>query len=125
MKKDIENRKDIEQLVNNFYHKVKHDDLIGHFFTTTFKINWEHHLPVMYDFWENAIFFSGTYTGNPLDMHQRINMRFRLTMEDFHRWNKLFIETVDSLFEGQNASLAKDRAISISTVMQLKILKDN
>jgi hemoglobin len=34
----------------------------------------------------------------------------------------LFTKTVDQLFEGEHADLAKQRAVSIATVMQLKIL---
>jgi len=45
-----------------------------------------------------------------------------LTRAHFTRWNELFAQTVDELFEGTNAILAKQRALSISTVMQIKIL---
>jgi hemoglobin len=36
----------------------------------------------------------------------------------------LFTATVDELFEGEKAELAKQRAISISTVMRIKITQD-
>jgi len=86
-------------------------------------VNWEKHLPVMYKFWENAIFYSGGYLGNPLIVHKHLNKLFPLTTEHFVEWNKLFLGTVDELFEGQNANLAKQRALSISTVMQLELFK--
>ena len=50
MKGDITNRKDIEQLINAFYDKVKKDAVIGFIFNDVAKVNWEVHLPVMYDF---------------------------------------------------------------------------
>lgn len=56
MKKDIEDRKDIELLINSFYDKVKQDAIIGSFFTEVVQVNWEKHLPVMYNFWENIVF---------------------------------------------------------------------
>ncbi len=59
MKKDIENRKDIELLVRSFYDKVKADDTIGYIFNDIAKVNWEKHLPVMFDFWENVLFYTG------------------------------------------------------------------
>ncbi|MBL0359162.1 MAG: group III truncated hemoglobin [Chitinophagaceae bacterium] len=122
MKKDIENRKDIELLVRGFYDKVKVDDTIGHIFNDIAKVNWEKHFPVMFDFWENVLFYTGTYEGNPMIIHQHINRVVPLTKMHFNRWNELFSKTVDELFEGNNAMLAKQRALSISTVMQMKIL---
>ena len=124
MKKDIENRADIELLVNEFYKKVKADDLIGYIFTEVAKINWEKHLPHMYDFWENTLFYTGAYEGNPMELHKHLHRVMPLKTEHFAQWNKLFLSTVDELYKGKNAKLAKQRAISISTVMQIKILKE-
>jgi len=121
MKKDIESRDDIELLVKSFYEKVKIDPVIGSIFTDIARVNWEKHLPVMFDFWENTIFYTGSYSGNPMKSHQNLNMLFPLTKEHFSRWNQLFASTIDELFEGDKAVLAKQRAISISTVMQLKL----
>jgi hemoglobin len=122
MKKDIQNRQDIILLVNSFYDKVKADELIGVIFTEIMKVKWETHLPVMYDFWENALFFTGTYNGNPMQVHQQIHARCPLNTAHFERWNQLFLHTTDELFTGEKASLAKQRATSISTVMQIKVL---
>ena len=41
MKKDIENRADIELLISNFYNKVKIDATIGYIFTDIFNLNWD------------------------------------------------------------------------------------
>ncbi len=124
MKKDIENRGDIELFIRSFYSKVKTDVTIGYIFTDIFHVNWEKHFPVMFDFWENVLFFTGGYNGNPLQIHQHINKVVPLTTAHFIQWNKLFAQTVDELFEGPKATLAKQRAMSISTVMQVKILND-
>jgi hemoglobin len=62
MKTDIRNRKDIELLVNAFYDKIKTDGVIGFLFTEVAKVNWETHLPRMYDFWENILFLPETTT---------------------------------------------------------------
>ena len=125
MKKDITSKADIEMLVNRFYDKVKVDDLIGYFFTKVVQVNWDKHLPGMYRFWDNALFFTGVYEGKPLEIHEHLNQLSPLSVEHFQRWNELFTQTVDELFEGEKATLAKDRSISISTVMQLKIFKKN
>ena len=125
MKKDIEDRKDIELLVNSFYEKIKTDQVIGFIFTDIVKVNWEKHLPIMYDFWENAIFYTGTYSGNPMNLHNHLHHIRPLTSKHFEQWTKLFNETVDERFKGENAKLIKQRALSISTVMQLKIFHIN
>lgn len=122
MKKDITTRADIELLVNGFYNKVKQDPVIGPVFTDIAKVNWEKHLPVMYDFFENMLFYTGSYTGNPMELHKRINHYLPLTARHFQQWESLFYAAVDELFEGVTAKLVKLRVKSISKVMQLKIL---
>ncbi|MBS1743145.1 MAG: group III truncated hemoglobin [Bacteroidetes bacterium] len=123
MKQDIINRSDIELLVTTFYNKVKSDAVIGYIFNDIAKVNWEKHLPVMFDFWENALLFTGNYTGNPMEVHQRLNRAHPLTAEHFKCWTKLFTDTVDELFEGDKAILAKQRALSIATAIQVKLIK--
>jgi hemoglobin len=121
-KTDIRDRNDIKLLVDRFYDKVKKDPVIGYIFNDIVKVNWDKHLPVMYDFWDNAIFYSGTYNGNPLKTHTQLNRVAPLTPAHFNHWVKLFLQTVDELFSGEKASLAKQKATSIAKVMELKVL---
>lgn len=121
MKTDILNRNDIEQLVNVFYEKVKIDESIGYFFTEVRKVNWEKHLPIMYDFWENVIFFTGNYEGNPMIQHKRLHEKSEMTLAHFEQWILLFNETVDELFEGENARTIKQKADNIARIMHIKI----
>jgi hemoglobin len=122
---DIENRDSIESLINAFYQKVRQDSLLSPIFEEKVKVDWEKHLPVMYDFWENIVFYSGSYTGNPMNVHKKLHERFPLDRSEFARWLKLFTQTVDDMFSGDRAELIKQRAISIATVMQIKILHPN
>lgn len=125
MKKDITSRKDIEILVDEFYNKIREDDQIGFIFSDVAMVNWEKHLPVMYDFFENMLFYTGSYTGNPMQLHKHVNSLFPLTEDHFRQWIHLFCKTVDELFEGITANLVKQRAKSIAAVMQIKILKES
>ena len=52
---DIRQRKDLELLVAEFYKKVLVDDKIAPVFTGKIKIDWESHLPIICDFWENLL----------------------------------------------------------------------
>jgi hemoglobin len=122
MKKDIQNIADIKVLIDHFYEGVVQDPMIGYIFTDTFKVNWTKHLPIMYSFWENTLFYTGNYNGNPMMMHRKIHDRVHLTPEQFDRWVTLFCANVDAHFEGEKADLAKQRAESIATIMKIKIL---
>lgn len=122
MKTDIKNRNDIEKLVNAFYDKVKVDETIGFLFNDVAKVNWETHLPKMYDFWENILFFTANYDGNPMARHKELHQKSTMNPTHFGHWNKLFIETVDKLFAGPKAELIKNRALNISAAMMYKTL---
>jgi hemoglobin len=79
----------------------------------------------MYGFFENMLFYTGSYTGNPMELHKHLNRLFPLTEEHFRQWIYLFSITVDELFEGTTANLVKQRATSIAAVMQIKIIKES
>ena len=122
MKTDIRNRKDIEKLVNAFYDKVKDDATIGYLFTDVAHVKWEEHLPKMYAFWENILFFTGNYEGNPMARHKELHRKSTMSKVHFQQWNNLFTETVDNLFEGKKAEEIKNRALNISDMMMYKTL---
>ena len=121
MQKEIANRTDIELLINKFYDKVKADELIGLFFTDIIPVDWKKHLPVMYDFWENTVFGTGNYQGNTMQKHLHLHRLSAIQSNHFERWLLLFNSTVDEHFTGSNAILIKQRALSIATVIQIKI----
>lgn len=125
MKPDIRNRSDIEKLVNIFYDKIKKDDKIGYLFTEVALVNWEKHLPIMYDFWENILFHTGNFDGNPMMKHRKLDEKSPLTEAHFKHWTKLWKKTVDESFEGQKAEEIKIRAVNIAKAMMYKVLNKN
>ncbi|MBL7887814.1 MAG: group III truncated hemoglobin [Flavobacterium sp.] len=122
MKTDIRNRKDIEKLVNTFYDKIKTDVVIGYLFNDVAQVNWEKHLPKMYDFWENILFYTADYEGNPMEKHKELHQKSPLNPSHFNHWNMLFTKTVDEIFEGKKADEIKNRALNISAAMMYKTL---
>jgi hemoglobin len=122
MKNDIQDKQDIIQIVNTFYDKVKQDQVIGHFFNSVMKVDWNKHLPKMYNFWDNVVFYTNNYTGNPMQVHKNIHGLNAFSAADFKQWYQLFAATVDELFEGEKAELIKQRALSVATIMQIKIV---
>lgn len=119
--KDIENREDLLLLVQHFYDKLLADPGISYIFTDVAKIDIMVHLPVLVDFWDMVLFQAGTYQKNVLKLHMDLNNLSPLTNEHFATWLNYFNASVDELFEGEKAFLAKQRAQSIATVMQIKI----
>ena len=117
-RRTIETREDVIQLVDDFYGKVIHDETIGPFFAA---INFEHHKPLMVDFW---CFVLLDHTGYKTDVTQK-HMHMRLEEKHFQKWLALFEETVDELFEGDRAVLAKQRANVVGWSIQSKIEAKN
>ncbi len=120
MKKDIENRNDLLILVTKFYEKLLADSSISYLFTDVAKINLDHHLPVLIDFWDSILFQSDTYHKNAMQPHMDLHRKSPLTKHHFDTWLRYFKESVDELFTGDNAFIIKERATSIATVMQIK-----
>jgi hemoglobin len=121
MKKDIESRGDLEHLLERFYEKAFKDPLISHFFIEVVQLNLEEHLPLIADFWESVLLDGRGYRKNVMEIHRHISEKSPIRKNHFDRWVYLFSETVDSLFEGKKATMAKQRAASIATMMDIKI----
>jgi len=119
---DIENRDHIEQLMRTFYAKAIPDPIIGHYFTRVIEMDLETHLPVIIDFWETVLFGVAKYKSNAIAVHQHLHDKSAFEDKHFEQWVQLFQSTVDELFEGDKAELAKQRALSIATVMKIKTI---
>ncbi len=116
---DIKNKEDIKILVDTFYAKVNQDELLSPIFNEKAKVNWEAHLPRMYQFWSSLLLDSNEYRGQPFDKHAEHSDHIHA--EHFNRWISLFNETIDELFVGEKAKLAKTRAQSIGAIFQYKL----
>ncbi len=122
MKKDIESREDLFLLVKEFYVKLLDDPAISYIFTNVAKVNLDEHFPVLVDFWDMVLFQSDTYRKNAMQPHLQLHKQSPFRKEHFDTWLKYFKATVDELFEGPKASMIKERATSIATMMQIKTL---
>jgi hemoglobin len=123
--KDIENQDDLYFLVDSFYQRLLADASISYIFTDVVKIKLEEHLPILVTFWSQTLFDTGGYFNNLTKIHLDINEKEKLTPELFAIWINHFNTTVDENFVGTNADKIKTQALSLATVMQIKINIDH
>ena len=121
---DIQNQDDLYLLVDAFYKKLLSDASISYIFTDVVKITLEEHLPILVTFWSQAILGTGGYFKNLTQIHLDVNAKEYLSPELFKIWLTHFYEAVDENFKGDKAEQIKTQALSIATVMQIKIAQE-
>ena len=119
--RDIQNRADLEVLLHSFYKKLLQDPAINYIFTTVAQLDMEKHLPIIVNFWEQNLFHSWNYKNNVLQIHVDLNQKIKLSETHFSLWLAYFNQTVNELFSGVNAEKIMTNALSIATVMKIKL----
>jgi hemoglobin len=122
-KKDITTREDVYLLVSSFYDKVRKDEVLGPFFEII--EDWDENLEKLTDFWQSNLFLKTRYYGNPLEAHIKADNANDNSISELHfgLWLNLWFETIDSLFEGDIAQNAKQRARKMATFMNMSIFQ--
>ncbi len=118
---DISGRPDLVRLVDAFYAKVRADERLGHVFDQVAKVQWETHLPKLYDFWDTVLFRAGTFRGDPIGAHAKLLAHTELGWPLFERWLELFRATVGELFAGERAEHIVRCAEDMARVIHGKI----
>jgi hemoglobin len=111
---DIETRADCETLVRAFYGRALTDDMIGYLFVDIAKLDLEGHIPEITSFWETILLGAHSYSGGAFRPHAALNAQVRLRSGHFERWLTLWRRSVDELFEGPRAELAKSHATRVA-----------
>ena len=124
MRKQIEDRADIEVLVHAFYAKIRADEEIGFYFNTMIK-DWNAHLEKLTDFWETNLFAVKKYRGNPHAVHNEVDEHFegKITSNEFGIWLNYWFQTLDELFEGENVETLKRRARKMGTFLFMSMFE--
>lgn len=124
MKKQIENRSDVEFLVHQFYTKIRADEEIGFYFNEIIT-DWELHLEKLTDFWETNLFAVKKYKGDPHVAHNEVDEHFneKITSNEFGIWLNYWFQTLDEHFEGENVETLKRRARKMSTFLYMSMFK--
>jgi hemoglobin len=118
---DIETRADCERLVRAFYSRVLTDPIIGWIFVDVAKLDVEAHLPQIASFWETILLDARSYSGGAFAPHAALHMKTPLRGGHFERWLWLWGNTVDELFAGERAELAKNHAQRVANAFHSRL----
>ena len=120
-KPDIATRADCERLVRDFYGRALTDPMIGYLFTDVAKLDLEAHVPRITAFWETILLGAQSYGGGAFAPHVRLHLTSPLRGAHFKRWLVLWHQTVDQLFEGARAELAKGHADRVAAAFDRRL----
>jgi hemoglobin len=118
---DIETSADVERLVRAFYAKAMNDPVIGWLFTDVARLDLEAHVPRIASFWETVLLGTKSYSGTPFEPHARLHAKANLRAGHFGRWLALWTETLDELFAGERAELAKAHALRVAQAFHRRL----
>jgi hemoglobin len=119
--KDIETRRDLERLMAAFYEKLLADPEIAFVFTDVAQMDLQAHLPHIVDFWDANLLQGTGYAKNVMKIHLDLNDKIHLEKRYFDIWLGHLFATIDAHFTGERAETMKTRALSVATVMQIKM----
>lgn len=125
MKQDISGKEDIQFIVTKFYNKLLNDSSINHFFEHMMATeSLSHHIEIVTDFWNGILFNTIDYQRNAMEPHLTLHKKIPFKNVHFKIWLHHFTTTIDAYFEGEKALLAKTRAISIATIIEIKTIAE-
>ncbi|HYZ80122.1 MAG TPA: group III truncated hemoglobin [Solirubrobacteraceae bacterium] len=118
---DIQNRADCERLVRAFYGRALSDPVLGFIFVDVAKLDLEAHVPRIASFWETILLGAQSYAGGAFRPHAVLHTKVRLRAGHFERWLWLWRTTVDALFAGPRAELAKTHAERVARAFHARL----
>jgi hemoglobin len=119
--RDIEDRADCERLVRAFYGRALGDPIIGFIFVDVAKLDLEAHVPRIASFWETILLGARSYGGGAFRPHAELHAQVPLRAGHFERWLVLWRITVDELFAGERAELAKAHALRVGQAFHRRL----
>lgn len=118
---DIQDRADCERLVRAFYGRALTDPVIGWIFVDVAKLDLEAHVPQIASFWETILLDAHSYRGGAFAPHAVLHAKVGLRAGHFERWLWLWRNTVDELFAGERAELAKAHAQRVAQAFHARL----
>ena len=111
--RDINTREDIESLILAFYDQLLQIKDIKPIFD---HLDFPAHIPQIVHFWSFVLLDEPGYKTNVFEKHRHLPIQ----LHQFDTWLATFTTTVDNLFSGEKAELAKQRATVLTHTFKSK-----
>ena len=111
---DIQSAHDVQALVDAFYHKANHDELLAPAFRAAAHVYWPRHLTSFYEFWSLEL-LSTLPVSAPRPVPAHLAMPRSLKYQT--RWVQLFDAAVEERFTGRRAGRAKSVARQVAAAL--------
>jgi hemoglobin len=122
VRRDLDSRAQIHDLVVAFYREVVLDVLLGPVFEEVAEVDWSVHIPKLIDYWCRVLLGQPGYDGHLLAPHQDVHERGPFRPELFDRWYRLFAASIEARWEGPIADRAKTHAARMAATLARRIL---
>ncbi len=109
-------RAGVRDLVDQFYGKVRDDDLLGPVFYLALGDDWGPHLDKLTEFWSTVVLGTREFRGNVYGTHMALE---DIEPEHFERWLGLFEQTANELFLADDAEQFIRMARRVAASLQL------
>ena len=109
----------LDRLVETFYDRIRHHDLLGPVFEAKLAGRWPDHLSKMKRFWQSVALRNGVYSGRPVPAHIGVT---GLNEPLFADWLALFGETLDDIApspEARDFLMASAQRIARSLILSI------
>ena len=80
----------IKELVTHFYSRVQKDELLSPVFNEIARVDWEHHIPLLCQFWNSIMLKTNEYHGKAYLKHVLLQKQAEIHEAHFDRWLNLF-----------------------------------
>ena len=126
MKRDLADKEDLYRILSEFYLSLRKDEVLSHFFV---KFNDDQvlmqHLRDLSDFWEQSLFYTGTYTKNVMQIHQEVDQKnkmedFKLSLTECQGHNLLNFRIYFKDKQGESKPTKKGVTVNVKLFPELK-----
>ena len=111
---DIESARDVQTLVDAFYHKANHDELLAPAFRAAAHVYWPRHLTSFYEFWATELLATNA-SASPRVVPAHLALPRSASYQT--RWVQLFDDAVEERFAGLRAGRAKSVARQVAAAL--------
>lgn len=112
----------IKNLVTHFYQKIQRDKVLGPIFNDIAQVDWDHHIPLLCQFWNSIMLKTNEYHGNAYRKHVILGETTQLTEAHFSRWLVIFQEEAFKYLPIQSAQLITEKAYMIAESLKIGAL---